>query len=252
MTHATKTRAALLLAGAGLLLVPTLAAAQVPTIDVSIGGAESEPQQVVGTLKVLGLLTVLAVAPGILVTMTSFPRIVVVLSFVRQALGTQNVPPMQILIGLALLMTAVVMTPVAARIQEEALGPYMDEEISEEAFFENTAGVMRDFLLPQTREADLALFYEATESEPPESEDEVSLLMLVPAFLISELRTGFEMGFLIFLPFVLVDLVAASILTAMGMVMLPPTMVSTPLKILLFVMVDGWGLLTRSLIASFG
>lgn len=252
MTHATKTRAALLLAGAGLLLVPTLAAAQVPTIDVSIGGAESEPQQVVGTLKVLGLLTVLAVAPGILVTMTSFTRIVVVLSFVRQALGTQNVPPMQILIGLALLMTAVVMTPVAARIQEEALGPYMDEEISEEAFFENTAGVMRDFLLPQTREADLALFYEATESEPPESEDEVSLLMLVPAFLISELRTGFEMGFLIFLPFVLVDLVAASILTAMGMVMLPPTMVSTPLKILLFVMVDGWGLLTRSLIASFG
>lgn len=242
-------------------LLPALAAAQgaaadvsaqtLPSVDVSIGGG-SEPRQLVGTLKILGLLTILAVAPGILVTMTSFTRIVVVLAFVRQALGTQNVPPMQILLGLALLMTAVVMTPVAGRIQEEALGPYMDEDISEELFFERSAGVMRDFLLPQTRESDLALFYEATETPPPETEEEVSMIMLVPAFLISELRTGFEMGFLLFLPFVLVDLVAASILTAMGMVMLPPTMVSTPLKILLFVVVDGWGLLTRSLIASFG
>ncbi|MEM9068658.1 MAG: flagellar type III secretion system pore protein FliP [Myxococcota bacterium] len=233
-----------------LLLLPELADAQ-PTVSVSLGESEG-PEQLTGTLKVLGLLTVLAIAPGILISMTSFTRIVVVLSFVRQAMGTQNVPPMQVILALSLLLTGVVMAPVASKIDEEALGPYMEEEISEDELWSRTEGVVRDFLLSQTREGDLLAFYELSDAPLPDTAEEVRLVLLVPAFMISELRTGFEMGFLIFLPFVLVDLVVASILTAMGMVMLPPTMVSTPLKVLLFVVVDGWALLTRSLVASFG
>lgn len=223
-----------------------------PQVSVSIGTGEQGPQQLVGTLKILGLLTILSLAPAILISMTSFTRIVVVLSFVRQAMGTQNVPPMQVILALAILLTAVVMAPVAHRIGDEALTPYLEEEVTEEVFFDRTQGIIREFLIGQTREADLAMFYELSQADAPETVEEVDLVLLVPAFLISELRTGFEMGFLLFLPFVLIDLVVASILTAMGMVMLPPTMVSTPMKLLLFVLVDGWALLTRSLVLSFG
>ncbi len=241
----------LLLGVASLLwLLPDLTQAQ-PSVTVSLQDAEG-PQQVTGALKTLGLLTILAIAPGILISMTSFTRIVVVLSFVRQAMGTQNVPPMQVILALSLLLTGVVMAPIAHRIDEQALSPYMDEEIDEQELWKRSSGFLRTFLLSQTREADLLAFYDLSGSALPDTEEDVDLLLLVPAFMISELRTGFEMGFLIFLPFVLVDLVVASILTAMGMVMLPPTMVSTPLKVLLFVIVDGWALLTRSLVASFG
>lgn len=233
------------------LFVPELAQAQ-PSIDVSVNAGSEDPEQLVGSLKVLGLLTILSIAPGILISMTSFTRIVVVLSFVRQAMGTQNVPPMQVVLALALVLTGVVMAPVAQRIDTEALQPYIEEEIDEEALYDRGSGVIREFLVSQTRESDLAAFYDMSHEEPPESVEDVSLVLLVPAFMISELRTGFEMGFLLFLPFVLIDLVVASILTAMGMVMLPPTMVSTPMKLLLFVVVDGWALLTQSLVASFG
>lgn len=245
-------RPLLLLLGVASLvwLLPELAQAQ-PAVTVSLQDAEG-PEQVTGALKTLGLLTILAIAPGILISMTSFTRIVVVLSFVRQAMGTQNVPPMQVILALSLLLTGIVMAPVAHRIDEQALSPYMDEEIGEQELWERSSAVIKTFLLSQTREADLLAFYELSGTELPDTEEDVDLLLLVPSFMISELRTGFEMGFLVFLPFVLVDLVVASILTAMGMVMLPPTMVSTPLKVLLFVVVDGWALLTRSLVASFG
>ncbi|MEM1416768.1 MAG: flagellar type III secretion system pore protein FliP [Myxococcota bacterium] len=240
------------LATLAFALLPALAEAQ-PQIQLTVGGPESEsPEQVVGTLKVLGLLTVLSIAPGILISMTSFTRLVIVLSFIRQAMGTQTVPPMQVILSLALLLTVVIMAPVAERIDDVALEPYLAEEIGEEVLYERGSAVLREFLLSQTRESDLLLFYDLTETPPPDSVDAIGLKLLVPAFMVSELRTGFEMGFLLFLPFVLVDLVVASILTAMGMVMLPPTMISTPMKLLVFVAVDGWSLLTRSLVASFG
>ena len=209
------------------------------------------PEQVVPALKILLLLTVLSIAPAILISMTSFTRIVIVLSFVRQALGAQSVPPMQVVMALSFLLTCVVMTPVAQRIDAQAFEPYTEKEIDERQAYDRTAAVLRDFLVPQTREADLRLFYELTKTQLPKTRQEVGMHLLVPAFMISELRTAFEMGFLIFLPFVLIDLIVASILTAMGMVMLPPTMLATPLKLLLFVVVDGWSLLVRSLVASF-
>ncbi len=236
--------------GALILCASPAWAQSIPNIQVSMHPADG-PDQVVPALKILGMLTILSVAPAILISMTSFTRIVVVLSFVRQAIGSQNVPPMQVILALSLLFTAVVMAPTAHRIDQEALSPYMAEEIDEAALYERSSNVMKDFLLPQTREDDLALFYDMSGMDRPDTASEVSLLMLVPAFMISELRTGFEMGFLLFLPFVLVDLIVASILTSMGMVMLPPTMLSTPLKLLLFVVVDGWSLITHSLITSF-
>ncbi|HET6335777.1 MAG TPA: flagellar type III secretion system pore protein FliP [Polyangiales bacterium] len=210
------------------------------------------PEQVVPALKILLMFTILSIAPAILISMTSFTRIVIVLSFLRQALGSQNVPPMQVIMALSLLLTGVVMTPVAQRLDVEAFEPYQQKELNEKQAFERAATVARDFLVPQTREADLRLFYELNHTALPKTQGEVGLHLLVPAFMISELRTAFEMGFLIFLPFVLIDLIVASILTAMGMVMLPPTMLATPLKLLLFVVVDGWSLLSRSLVASFG
>ncbi len=230
---------------------PTQAWAQMlPDVNIS-WNEQTEPTQLAPTLKILLLLTVLSIAPAILITATSFTRIVVVLSFVKQALGTANVPPTQVILALSLLLTGVAMAPTAVRLNELAIEPYMAESITEEVAFTQGANVIRGFLLPQTREQDLTLFYELSNSPLPNAEEDVALHLLVPAFMISELRTGFEMGFLLFLPFVLIDLVVASILTSMGMVMLPPTMMSTPLKILLFVIVDGWALLTRSIVGGY-
>lgn len=237
-----------------LLLVPASTAwaePALPNISLSFGEAKG-PEQVVPALKVLLLFTVLTLAPAFLITMTSFTRILVVLAFVRQALGVQGVPPMQLVTALALMLTAVVMAPVAKELETRALDPYVEKKVDERQAFTEASAVIRTFLLRHTREKDLLLFYEITQSERPKVEGDIALHLLIPAFVISELRTGFEMGFLVFLPFVLVDLIVASLLTSMGMVMLPPTMVSTPLKLLLFVVVDGWALLTRSLVSSFG
>lgn len=226
------------------------APAQTPSVSVTLG-AGTGPEQLVPALKVLGLLTILSLAPAFLIAVTSFTRIVVVLSFVRQAVGTQNVPPTQVLLSLALLLTFVVMAPVATRVHRDAIVPYTEKRLDEAAAFEAAREPISQFLLAQTREDDLKLFYEVTHTKLPSGPSDVAFHLLVPAFMISELRTGFEMGFLLFLPFALIDLVVASLLTAMGMMMLPPTTLSTPLKILLFVAVDGWSLLTRSLVASF-
>jgi flagellar biosynthetic protein FliP len=218
------------------------------TLDLGgIGG----PEQIAPALKVLLLFTVLSLAPAILISMTAFTRIVIVLSFVRQAVGSQNLPPMQVIMSLSLLLTFVVMGPVAQQVNSEALQPYQEKKIDEKQAFEAASRIMRGFLIPQTRKSDLLLFYELNHTPAPKDTSDVSMHLLVPAFMISELRTGFEMGFLIFLPFVLIDLIVASILTAVGMVMLPPTMLTTPLKLLVFVLVDGWALLTRSVVMSF-
>jgi flagellar biosynthetic protein FliP len=232
-------------------LTPTLAWAQeAPGIAITVG-AGSGPEQLVPTLKVLLLLTVLSLAPAILISMTSFTRIVVVLSFVRQAVGSQNVPPTQVVLALSLLLTMVVMAPVAARVHEQAIVPYSEKRLDEAGAWEAARAPIMDFLLKQTREEDLKLFYDISQTPPPQSVEDVAIHLAVPAFMVSELRTGFEMGFLLFLPFALIDLITASLLTSMGMMMLPPTTLSTPLKLLLFVAVDGWALLTRSLVSSF-
>jgi flagellar biosynthetic protein FliP len=221
-----------------------------PSISVTVG-AGSGPEQLVPSLKILALLTVLTLAPAVLISMTSFTRIVVVLSFVRQAVGTQNVPPTQVMLSLSLMLTFVVMAPIGVKLNELAIVPYTEKRIDEVAAWEAARGPISEFLLAQTREDDLKLFYDLTHAKLPTKPSDVGIHLLVPAFMISELRTGFEMGFLLFLPFALIDLVVASLLTAMGMMMLPPTTLSTPLKLLLFVAVDGWALLTRSLVASF-
>ena len=240
-----------------LLALPSLALAQAAAnaatpagVTVNLPNLE-QPEEMVPALKILLLMTVLSIAPAILISMTSFTRIVIVLSFVRQAVGTQNVPPMQVILSLSLLLTVVVMAPVFHRIETTALDPYEAHEIDGDEAYERGSAIISSFLIRQTREDDLRLFYELSQTDLPATIEDVSLTLLVPAFMISELRTGFEMGFLLFLPFVLVDLLTGSVLTSMGMVMLPPTMVSTPLKLLLFVLVDGWALLTRSLVASF-
>ncbi|HEX5656575.1 MAG TPA: flagellar type III secretion system pore protein FliP [Polyangiales bacterium] len=240
---------------AGLLLallapVSQVAAQQVPSIALTVGGGSS-PEQLVPSLKILAMLTVLTLAPAVLISMTSFTRIVVVLSFARQAMGTQSVPPTQIMISLSLLLTFVVMAPLGAKVNTAAIVPYTEKRIDEVQAWEAAKQPISEFLLAQTREDDLRLFYELSKTKLPSQPSEVAIHLLVPAFMISELRTGFEMGFLLFLPFALIDLVVASVLTAMGMMMLPPTTLSTPLKLLLFVAVDGWALLTRSLVASF-
>lgn len=222
-----------------------------PSITLSMPDGADRPATS-ATIRMLLLLTILSVAPGILVSMTSFTRIVIVLTFARQAVGTQSAPPTQVLLSLALLLTGVVMAPVLTRIHDDALTPYLDEQMSEEDAAEVARGAISEFLLGQVRESDVLLFYELSHEERPATVDEIPLRLLVPAFMLSELRTAFEMGFLLYLPFVLIDLLAASVLTSMGMMMMPPTMISTPLKLLLFVLVDGWALLVRSLALSFG
>ncbi|MDB4989009.1 MAG: flagellar biosynthetic protein FliP [Myxococcaceae bacterium] len=235
---------------AWLVLADAAWAQQTPSVSITVGGV-SGPEQLVPSLKILALLTVLTLAPAVLISMTSFTRIVVVLSFVRQAVGTQNVPPTQVMLSLSLMLTFVVMAPIGARVNEVAIIPYTEKRIDEAAAWEAARVPISQFLLAQTREDDLRLFYDLTHAKLPSKPSDVAIHLLVPAFMISELRTGFEMGFLLFLPFALIDLVVASLLTAMGMMMLPPTTLSTPLKLLLFVAVDGWALLTRSLVASF-
>lgn len=202
-------------------------------------------------LEILFLLTVLSLAPAIMMTVTSFTRIIIVFHFIRQAMGTQQLPPNQIMASLAIFMTFVIMMPVAQDINDVALEPYMNEELSFDEALESAQVPLREFLFKHTREKDLSIFYSITEMSQPQSKEEVPTIMLVAAYVISELKTGFTIGFLIYIPFLILDMVVASILLAMGMMMLPPVMVSMPFKILLFIMVDGWTLLTGSLVNSF-
>lgn len=211
----------------------------------------SNPEDVSTSVKLLLLLTVLSIAPSILILMTCFTRIIIVLSFVRTSLATQSMPPNQILIGIALFLTFFIMAPTFSQVNEQALTPLFNEEISLEEAYERAADPFKEFMSKHTRQKDLALFLNYAGIEQPESIEEIPLTALVPAFAISEIKTAFQIGFMIFIPFLVIDMVVASVLMSMGMMMLPPVMISLPFKILLFVLVDGWYLIIKSLLQSF-
>ncbi|NUI60947.1 flagellar type III secretion system pore protein FliP [Bacillus amyloliquefaciens] len=211
----------------------------------------SSPTEVSSTVKLLLLLTVFSVAPGILILMTCFTRIVIVLSFVRTSLATQNMPPNQVLIGLALFLTFFIMAPTFSEINKEALTPLMDNKISLDEAYTKAEKPIKEYMSKHTRQKDLALFMNYAKMKKPESIQDIPLTTMVPAYAISELKTAFQMGFMIFIPFLIIDMVVASVLMSMGMIMLPPVMISLPFKILLFVLVDGWYLIVKSLLDSF-
>jgi flagellar biosynthetic protein FliP len=242
-----------------LWIVPALAVAQtaptaptVPIPNINIGlGQTNNPQQVVGALQVLLLLTVLTIAPTLLVMMTSFTRIIIVLSFVRTAMGTQQTPPNQVLLGLSLLLTFFVMNPVIKQINTDAVQPYLAKKISQPVALDRATQPLRVFMFKQTREKDIQLFYSISKEPRPAAQKDVPTYLLVPAFVISELKTAFEIGFAIYIPFIIIDMVTASILLSMGMMMIPPVIISLPFKVLIFVLVDGWDLVISALFQSF-
>lgn len=220
-------------------------------MSLTLSGGDSEPTKVSALLEILFLLTILSIAPAIMLTVTSFTRIIIVFSFLRQAMGVQQLPPTQILASLAIFMTVVIMFPVGRQINDEALQPYLNEQIDYRVALDRAQEPLRAFMFKHTREKDLSIFYSISHMEPPRNKEEVPTMMLAAAYVISELKTAFTIGFLIYIPFLVMDMVVSSVLLAMGMMMLPPMMVSMPFKLLLFVMVDGWNLLVGSLVNSF-
>ncbi|MBP2001106.1 flagellar biosynthetic protein FliP [Paenibacillus shirakamiensis] len=226
------------------------AADVIPNINVQVGSSDSSKPST-SSLSILLLVTILSVAPAILVLMTSFTRIVIVLGFVRSSLGTQQMPPNQVLVGLALFLTLFVMSPTLSQVNDVALQPYLKGNISQTVAIEKAAVPMKKFMSSHTREKDLQLFMSYTKTPKPKTYEDIPITVLVPAYAISELKTAFEMGFMIFIPFLIIDIVVSSTLMAMGMMMLPPVMISLPFKILLFVLVDGWYLVIKSLLMSF-
>lgn len=221
-----------------------------PSINIQVGQAKGGGDAAV-SLQIIFLLTILSLAPSILIMMTSFTRIVVVLSFLRTAIGTQQMPPNQLLVGLSLFLTFFIMAPVFDRVNNEALQPLIQDRIPYREALDKGMVPIREFMLKQTREKDLALFVRMAKIHQPHTRADIPNSVLIPSFIISELRTAFQIGFILFIPFLVIDLVISSILLSMGMMMLPPIMVSLPFKILLFVLVDGWNLIVQSLVASF-
>ncbi|HEY3266008.1 MAG TPA: flagellar type III secretion system pore protein FliP [Armatimonadota bacterium] len=238
---------------APFLLLAHRAVAQglgVPKINIGVDTAKS-PQDVSVSLQILFLLTILSLAPALLIMLTSFTRIIIVLSFTRSALGTQQVPPNAVLIGLTLFLTFFTMAPVINKVNDSALQPFMRKEISMQVALDRGQQPVRAFMFRQTRQRDLGLFVKLSGMPRPKGPADIPIHVLIPAFIISELKTAFTMGFIIFIPFLIIDMVVAVTLMSMGMMMLPPVLVSLPIKILLFVMVDGWHLIARSLVVSF-
>lgn len=211
----------------------------------------NEASTVSTSVQLLLLLTVFSLAPAILILMTSFTRIIIVLSFVRTSLATQSMPPNQVLIGLALFLTFFIMAPTFAQVNDQALQPLFNEEITLDEAYEQASIPLKEFMSKHTRQKDLALFLDYAQMDRPQSIEDIPLTVLVPAFAISELKTAFQIGFMIFIPFLVIDMVVASVLMSMGMMMLPPVMISLPFKILLFVLVDGWYLIVKSLLQTF-
>jgi len=242
----------MLLLGLGLLCCgPGEGGAQVlPRISLAVEEAKRGGDAAV-SLQIIFLLTILSLAPSILIMMTSFTRIVVVLSFLRTAIGTQQMPPNQLIVGLSLFLTFFVMAPVWERVNHEAIQPLITDEIPYKEALERGMAPIREFMLKQTRQKDMALFVRMARIKQPMNRSEIPSSVLIPSFIISELRTAFQIGFILFIPFLVIDLVVSSILLSMGMMMLPPIMVSLPFKILLFVLVDGWNLIVQSLVKSF-
>lgn len=235
-----------------LPLIATISPAFAQTFSIDLGNQKGEPGTVSGrAMQLIALLTILSLAPSILMMMTSFIRIVVVLSFLRTAIGLQQTPPNSVMISLALFLTFFIMAPTLERAYTDGLKPYMNEEIEEVTAFERTTEPFKDFMLANARQADLDLFIAAAKIKTPEKSADLPLQVVIPAFMISELRRAFEIGFMLFLPFLIIDMVTASILMGMGMMMLPPVAISLPFKIIFFVMVDGWHLVAGSLIQSF-
>ena len=222
----------------------------VPNMNIGIEPA-SKPQDVALSLQILMMLTVLSLAPSIIIMMTAFTRIIVVLSFLRSALATQQMPPNQVIIGLALFLTFFTMSPYLEQINRNAWQPYLAGRLSQEAAATEAMKPLREFMFKQTRENDIALFINMSEGPRPETQNDVATSVLIPAFVISELKTAFQIGFLIYIPFIVVDMVVASVLMSMGMMMVPPVMISLPFKVLLFILVDGWHLVVRSLLLTF-
>jgi flagellar biosynthetic protein FliP len=244
-----RVRLTTVVAGVALVLMVAPAGAQDISINFGQGGGGGLTER---AIQLIALLTVLSLAPSILVMVTSFTRIVVVLSLLRTAMGTATAPPNTVLVSLALFLTAFVMGPAFERAYDVGIKPLIANQITTEQAFERSSGPLRDFMLKNVREKDLRLFVDLAHAEQPVSPEDLSLRIVVPAFMISELRRAFEIGFLLFLPFLIIDLVVASVLMSMGMMMLPPVVVSLPFKLIFFVLVDGWSLVAGSLVQSYG
>lgn len=236
-----------------LFLFGSWAMAQVtlPTLNLGFKTTQN-PTEVVNTVKMVLVMTVLTLAPAILIMMTGFTRILIVLSFLRQAIGVQQMPPNQMLVGLSLFLTFFIMGPAFTEINQKAIQPYMNNQLTQDQAVEFTLAPLRKFMFNQTRDQDLALFIKLARVEKPKTRADVPTLVLVPSFIISELKTAFMIGFIIFLPFLIIDILAASVLMAMGMMMVPPAVIALPFKVMLFVLVDGWSLLIGSMVKSFG
>lgn len=241
----------LALLGLSVFLPGLAQAVGLPTITFGVDDAQT-PTQISSALQVLFLLTILSIAPAILLMMTSFTRIVIVLGFVRQAMGTQNMPPTQVVVGLSLFLTFFIMSPTINQINQEALQPYLNEEITQENALERAIFPMREFMFSHVMEKELELLSDVTLADQPENRDDIPTMTLIPAFMLSELKRAFQMGFMVYIPFLVIDMIVASVLMSMGMMMLPPVIISMPFKLLLFVLVDGWGLVAGSLLKSFG
>lgn len=229
--------------------IPSFATSALPTIDLSLNPAGTN-QQTAGTIQIVILLTILSIAPSILIMTTCFTRFIIVFSFVRKALSLQTVPPNQVLIGLAMFLTFFVMSPVFTEIKTEAYDPFSKGEIQQEEAFTKAMDPLKTFMLKQVRTKDLALFVDMSKVQDVKTYTDVPITALMPAFMLSEIKTGFEIGFLLFLPFIVIDMVVSSVLMSLGMMMLPPVMISMPFKILLFIMVDGWNLLVEKLLIT--
>jgi len=237
----------MLVAGVAAYAEPLL----IPSLNIGVGTA-TKPNDVAVSVQIFLLMTIMSLAPGLLIMTTSFTRISVVLSFLRTAMGTQSAPSNQVILSLSMFLTFFIMTPVWQQINKEAYQPWKAQQISQEQAMERAVKPVRSFMLSQTREKDLTLFVSLSKLQRPKNAADIPTLTIIPAFMISELRTAFQIGFLIYIPFIVVDMVVASVLMSMGMMMLPPVMISLPFKILLFVLVDGWGLVISSLVKSFG
>ncbi len=235
------------------LSIPQITFAQtvpIPSFNLEIGQADS-PDRVASSLQVIALLTVLTLVPAILIMTTSFTRIIIVLSFLRNALGTQQSPPNQVILGFAMFLTFFIMAPTWSRVNQEALVPYFEKKIDQQTALDLAMKPVKEFMVKYTREKDLSLFVSIAKIKRPRTVKDVPVWVVIPAFIISELKTAFQMGFIIYIPFLVIDMVVASVLMSMGMMMLPPVMISLPFKLMLFVLVDGWFLITSSLVRSF-
>ncbi len=223
----------------------------IPTVNLGFKTTDN-PNEIVSAIRLILIMTVLTLAPAILIMMTAFTRIVIVFSFLRQAVGVPQLPPNQILIGLSLFLTLFIMGPAFKEINQTGVQPFMSGKINQDEAITASLAPLRKFMFSQTRETDLSLFVQLAKIDNPKTRGDVPTIVLVPSFILSELRTAFQIGFIIFLPFLVIDIIASSVLMAMGMMMLPPVVISLPLKVMLFVLVDGWGLLVGSMVKSFG